>query len=144
MRTFVWVGVSNMSRVRQLSTRQGDVEAQMGWGRCGGHCGTLLNIRLTEPAMRSTTAWQPPAISPWNPLQHSHLARLPLGFSQQRTEHSETAPIANSEWGLPAHKLLCWHLFLWGPELTQKASMYSGVRNSLDEIKKFWKMLQNG
>lgn len=68
---------------------------------------------------------------------------LPLGFSQQRTEHGETAPIANSEWGLPAHQILCWHLLLWGPELTQKASMYSGVTNSLDETKcsgRFYKM----
>lgn len=94
MRTSVWVGVSNISRVRMVTA---------GWCQSpnGDHSGALLNILSTEPAVRSRAAWQPPATSPWNPLQHSDLAMPSLVFSQQTTEHVENAPTANSEWGTP-------------------------------------------
>lgn len=97
--TSVWVGVSNVSRVRKVSTQW--IMSKSKWDEEGmvPHNGALLNIPLTEPVIRSRAAWKPPAPSPWNPLQHSHLAVLPLGFSQQTIEHGENTPIANCGWG---------------------------------------------
>ena len=73
-------------------------------------------------------------------------AVLPLGFpSKQTMEHDRNAPTTNSVWmGLPAH------LFLWGPDLTQKVFIYccqkhlGWYKNVLEDTTKWSSSLNKG
>lgn len=130
MRISVWVGVSNMSRVRKVSTWQESV-LRPKWNM-ESVVTTVVpcpDIPSKEPAKRSRTAWQPPATSPWNPLQHSHLAMLPLGFCQQKIEHDGNVPIANSGRS-SLHITSCLDICFSGDLNWHRRHPCTGVKNS--------------
>lgn len=120
MRTSVSVGVSNGSRVRKVSAPQDGVGAQ--WDvegvvvivRTCSDIWTCYDEQSCQTTSSSLTRKSTMAVTPAVPPQAPPSKRLSLvGMLWQ--------PALDG--GLPAPQNLSWHLFLWGPELTLKASM---------------------